>query len=210
MDRVGGRRLRFDGHIAGVGTSEGTRVVVGRWRASPWGPFADVMVEQRDGTRILLAPDEPEAEEIAATYVFDAVHVVPVVVLLDRERRTWHVLAGPLDLTVWIGARTAVGRALRLVPVPLAGLPATATMMGPVARLMVPGVRTHGRARAGREEWYSARDQHAVSALSGRSGERELGELRDVDPPTRFGFSSTPRRPAVTRITTTVAQRTGH
>jgi hypothetical protein len=210
MNPVDARRLRFDGHIVGVGTSEGTRVVVGRWQDTPWGPFADVMVEQRDGTRILLAPHEPVAQEIAATYVFDAVHVVPVVVALDRERRTWRVRAGPLDLTIGIGARTAVGEALRLVPAPLAGLPATATMMGPVARLAVPGVRTHGRARAGREEWYSARDQHAISALSGRWGERDLGELRDVDPPTRFGFSSTPRRPAVTRITTTVEHRTGH
>src|SRR6478735_9977406 len=123
MNRVDARRLRFDGHIAGVGTGEGTRVVVGRGRDSPWGPFADVMVEQRDGMRILLAPDAPVAEEVAATYVFDAVHVVPVVVALDRERRTWHVQAGPLDLTIWIGARTAVGEALRLVPAPLAGLP---------------------------------------------------------------------------------------
>ena len=32
-------RWAFDGHIAGFGTSEGTRVVIGRWLASPLGAF---------------------------------------------------------------------------------------------------------------------------------------------------------------------------
>src|SRR4051794_37547125 len=48
--------LVFDGWIAGVGTREGTRAVLGRWSSSPWGAFADVMVERPDGHRILLAP----------------------------------------------------------------------------------------------------------------------------------------------------------
>ena len=38
-------RHRFDGRIAGVGSGSGVRLVVGRWDAGPWGPFADVMVE---------------------------------------------------------------------------------------------------------------------------------------------------------------------
>jgi hypothetical protein len=31
-----------------------------------------------------------------------------------------------------------------------------------------------------------------------------LGALADVDPPVRFGFGSTPRFPALVRVTTTV------
>ena len=196
---------RFDGHIAGVGTAQGTRLVVGRWRRSPWGSFSDVMVEHPDGTRLLLAPDQRVADEVAATYTFDAVHVVPVVVGADRSSRTWRILAGPLEATLHIGARTPVGHALRLVPGALAGRPATAAALDPVARVVLPGVRTVGSASGGRTEWYAARDQHAVTGVEARWGDDDLGELRDVDPPTRFGFSSTPRRPAVTRITTTVA-----
>jgi len=195
---------RFDGHIAGVGTAQGTRLVVGRWRTSPWGAFSDVMVEQPDGTRLLLAPDQHVADEVAATYVFDAVHVVPVVVGVDRSTRTWRVLAGPLEATLRIGTRTAVGRALRVVPGALATRPATAAALDPVARVVVPGVRTVGSASGGRTEWYAAQDQHAVTAVEARWGDDDLGGLRDVAPPTRFGFSSTPRRPTVTRITTTV------
>ena len=39
-----GRRLTFTGHIAGVGTGAGVRMVIGSWLESPFGRFADVMV----------------------------------------------------------------------------------------------------------------------------------------------------------------------
>jgi hypothetical protein len=32
----------------------------------------------------------------------------------------------------------------------------------------------------------------------------DLGELAPVDPPARFGFSSTPARPSLTRVVSTV------
>jgi hypothetical protein len=37
-----------------------------------------------------------------------------------------------------------------------------------------------------------------------RVRERLAGRLAPVDPPCRFGFSSTPRRPSVTSVVTTV------
>ncbi|WP_369816295.1 hypothetical protein [Cellulomonas sp. Leaf334] len=78
-------RLTFDGHIAGFGTTEGTRIVVGRWRTSALGPFTDVMVERADGLRVLLAPRDDVADLVAGTYAFDAVHVVPVGCRLTRR-----------------------------------------------------------------------------------------------------------------------------
>ena len=49
-------RSRFRGEIAGIGSSSGTRVVVGRWAASPLGSFTDAMVETARGYRVLVAP----------------------------------------------------------------------------------------------------------------------------------------------------------
>ena len=69
------RRLQFGGEIAGLGTTSGVRVVVGRWTTSPYGTFADVMLQQADGWRVLLAPTQEIAEFIASTYVFDEVVV---------------------------------------------------------------------------------------------------------------------------------------
>ena len=50
------RGHRFHGAIAGVGSTSGVRIVVGRWDESPLGTFADVMLAEPDGTRVLLAP----------------------------------------------------------------------------------------------------------------------------------------------------------
>ena len=63
-------RWQFTGHIAGAGTTGGTRLVLGAWDHSPLGPFADVMVAHPDGRRELLAPDDWVADFVSATYVF--------------------------------------------------------------------------------------------------------------------------------------------
>ena len=59
---------RFTGHIAGVGTSGGTRLVLGCWDRTPHGPFADVMVAHPDGRRELLAPDAWVADSNLLTH----------------------------------------------------------------------------------------------------------------------------------------------
>ena len=66
-------------------------------------------------------------------------------------------------------------------------------------------MRTRGTARSGRREWYGATDVRRVATVAGRFEQTDLGRLADVDPPCRFGFSSTPRRPSVTTVVTTVA-----
>ena len=69
---------QFTGRILGLGFDEGTRIVVGRWTRSPYGDLTDVMVERRDGHRILLAPTQEIADTVAALYTFDEAQVVPV------------------------------------------------------------------------------------------------------------------------------------
>ncbi|ADG74704.1 conserved hypothetical protein [Cellulomonas flavigena DSM 20109] len=192
--------VELAGHIAGVGTAQGTRLVVGRWRRSPLGGFADVMVERADGTRVLLAPRDDVAALVTRLYTFDAVHLVDVRVVADRATRTWTVVGGPLHARLTLGARTPLGALLGLVPARLVTARATAGLVDTVAGLVVPGVRTRGRGADGSPEVYVPRDQHAVVALAARWGGEDLGPLRPVDPPVRFGFSSTPANPAVTAI----------
>jgi len=231
--------LRFRGRIAGWGTASGTRVVVGRWDASPFGAFADVMVERPDGERVLLAPSRDVAELVAATYRFDRVVLVPVAVAdeptaatvatrdatdatdaTDVEPETvagaaagrgrlpaWHVAAGPLDAKIAVGPRTPLGRVLRAVPPALATSRYLTALTDPVARVMLRGVRTRGSAGPGRVEHYGATDVHALVAAETTWDGAPLGDLRDVDPPVRFGFGSTPRRPSVTDVVTTIVVR---
>ncbi len=194
-------RERFVGRIAGVGSTSGTRVVVGRWDSTPWGPFADVMVEEASGHRVLLVPDERTRDFVVATYTFDEVVIEPVEVSGASQ---WHVATPSLDVRLRVGGRTVLGRLLRAVPPPIAASPAWCSVIDPVARLALRGVRTRGSAGNGRREWYGATSVHAVTELSGTWRGAPLGELARVDPPCHFGFSSTPARPSVTAVVTTV------
>jgi hypothetical protein len=195
-------RRRFEGQIAGLGSTSGVRVVVGRWEQSPLGSFADVMLERPDGHRILYAPSAAVGDFIADTYVFDEVRTVPVAAAVTNGR--WTVQADDLALSFTTGGRLPLGWLLRAVPRRLAASPAWAGLVDPVARLALRGVRTRGQARSGRREWYGATDLRAVTSLEGSLAGRPLGDLARVHPPARFGFSSTPTRPAVTSVVTTV------
>lgn len=203
MAKNGSTRSRFRGEIVGVGTASGVRIVVGRWRRSPLGDFADVMVETAAGRRILLAPNREVAEFVGVTYSFDEVRIEDVSVD-DGTAGSWAVRTDSLSLEVSFGSRTALGLLLRLVPRRVAESPAWCAVTDPVARVVLRGVRTRGSAGAGRREWYGATDNHAVTAAAGRFDGVELGELRPVLPAPRFGFSSTPTRPSITRVVTTV------
>jgi hypothetical protein len=195
-------RLRFDGEIAAFGTAAGHRIVVGRWPVSPFGPISDVMVERPDGDRLLLAPNHEVAAFIAGTYRFNAIDVTPVEVI--RQPGRLQVVAGSLRSDLTIGKRGWLGLLLRAVPRPVATAPAWAALIDPLTRAVLPGVRTRGGAGSGRREWYGAWDLHPLVSVTVSWQGTDLGPMADVSPPVRFGFGSTPRRPSIVRLTTTV------
>ena len=195
---------RFDGWIAGIGTSTGLRAVVGHWPRSPLGAFTDVMVERADGHRVLLAPSPAVAEYVGATYAFDEVRTGPVRATV--RGLDWRVDAPPLHLEFTVGRRTAVGWLLRAVPRRLATHPRWIAAIDVVARTVLPGVRTRGSAAGGRREFYAALDLHELVAARARWEGADQGAPAPVTPPVRFGFGSTPRGPALTRIVTLVQE----
>jgi hypothetical protein len=195
-------RVRFDGWILGVGTSSGTRVVVGHWPRSPFGPLSDVMVQHPDGHRLLLVPRREVADFITTTYTFDEVTVVPVAVGRP-DPATWTVTAGPLDLRARTGGRPRLGWLLHAVPAWLATAPAWVDLVDLPAR--VAGLRTRGTAGNGRTEWYGVRDLHTVIGLTATWSGTPLGTLAPIRPAVTFGFASVPPIPTLTRVTTTIA-----
>lgn len=181
------------------------RVVVGHWTDTPLGTFSDAMVETATGHRVLLAPHEEARDFIAATYTFDEVRLEPFT--LSSNGSAWSVRSDSLTLGLRLGGRTLLGHALRAVPPRLAESPAWCAVTDPVARVLLRGVRTRGTAGGERREWYGATDTRRIVSAHGTFDGADLGALADVDPPARFGFSSTPRRPSVTRVVTTVETR---
>lgn len=199
-----GSRWTFDGHIAGIGTASGLRAVVGIWQDSPFGSFADVMVQQPSGRRLLLAPTPDVAGFIAATYSFDEVQVVDVAVLLADHSLT--VDAGPLEVRAVTGPRTLLGSALRAVPRRLAVHPRWLAAVNPFAALAAPAARTYGTAGSGRTEFYGVTDLHHVTSAVVRWNGSDAGALAPIRPPVTFGFSSVPPRPSIARVRTTVVE----
>lgn len=195
-------RHRFTGRIAGVGSSSGVRVVVGRWDHSPLGTFADVMLAEPDGTRVLLAPSDAVADFVSTTYRFDRVEIGPVSAQVDAD--TWQVTAPGLELRFATGSRPLLGWLLRLVPRRVATHPAWARLTDPVARVVLRGVRTRGTAGNDRREYYGATDLRRITGVSGTWRGEDLGAVAPVSPEPRFGFGSTPERPSVTSIVTTI------
>ena len=97
--------------------------------------------------------------------------------------------------------------ARRLVPRRLATSTPWATVIDPIARVALRGVRTRGTAGNERREWYGATDLHSLTALRGTYDGVDLGDLAPIDPPVRFGFASVPPRPSVTAVVTTIERR---
>lgn len=195
-------RLRFDGLIAGMGTESGTRLVVGMWARSPFGPIVDAMIETGDGHRVLVAPSAEVAAFIAATYAFDEVRTERTELRLTPHGAT--VTSTSLQLTVQVGPRTAVGWLLSAIPPAVARSPLWCGAIDPFARVLRPGVRTVGTAGGGRREYYCAVDEHALTRVDAAWEGTPLGSLTPVAPPVRFGFGSSPRRPSLVRVTTLI------
>jgi hypothetical protein len=196
----------FAGEICGVGSTLGVRVVVGRWPVSPFGPVADAMVEDPAGRRLFIAQDEALAAYVSSIYSFDDVIVGPVDCERSPDRLRFN--GGPLRLDVTLGRRDLLGWALRAVPHRVATNERWVSFTDLVARGLLRGVRTRGTTPGG-IELYAATDRHRVTAIDASWDGTDLGDLRDVDPPVRFGFSSTPRKPSIVAVTTTVYRTDG-
>ena len=160
--------LKFDGAIAGMGTSSGTRLVVGMWPLSPFGSVTDVMIERADGHRILLAPSQELADFIAATYQFDEVRITPVLRMRDGSK--WMVSTDELALTFEVGGRSALGLLLVALPRRLARARWWATVQDPIARVDAEGCPYPGHRRR-RPARVVLRAGHAADHL----GERPVG-----------------------------------
>ena len=195
-------RAHFTGWIAGFGTDSGHRVVIGHWRTSPYGAVTDVMVEDPAGHRTLYAPTPQLAEFLTAAYGFHDVQVARC-----RARRSgpcWTIQAGPLQIWFAIGRRNLLGWLLRAMPVALARTVWWVGLMDLPARWLLPGVRTRGRTRDGRRQWYGAHDLHPIIAADAALHGLDLGALRAVQPPVGFGFGSVPHRPSLVHLTTMI------
>lgn len=188
MTRRGGDEF-LRGTISAVGAPTGDRFVVGAWRRSPIGPFADVMWARPDDTRVLLASSEEARAYVAGIYDFEETRVVDL--RWEATPTTLRAAGGDLevDLVAGGGARVPVRRPWWF----------TRWVEGPIARAVM-GVETHGHSPHGVEEWYQARAWRWVRRADLRLAGEPLGEFEAPRPPLRVGFSEPPPRASITDV----------
>lgn len=202
MEIMSAETEQFVGHIASLGTTSGVRVVIGMWTESPFGAFTDVMVESLEGTRTLLAPSVAVADYVSAAYAFDIVRTVPLTVSMGEDRLSLD--AGPLTVRAELGESTGVGRVLGAIPRAIGTHPRWLTAINPIAKILIPGVRTAGETKDGRRQYYGVTGARLVTSATISWAGDPLGQLANVRPKVRFGFSSVPKTPQVVDVTTTV------
>ncbi|MEN3346179.1 MAG: hypothetical protein V7635_2755 [Arthrobacter sp.] len=201
------QRWIFNGRIAGIGTGSGLRAVVGLWQQSPFGPCTDAMVQLPSGHRILLAPTAEVGAFISAVYNFDESRVVHLASSHEADQLT--VDAGPLQIRARLGARTGLGAAARLIPRRVAVHPRWLRAVSPLAARILPGVRTAGTAKGGRQEYYGVTDLRRIDSASVSWDGHDVGPLCAIRPAVGFGFSSVPPEPSLARVQTTIEGSAG-
>ena len=195
-------RLALEGTIAAAGFASGDRFVVGVWERGPLGPMNDVMWAGPAGKRTLLAPSDEVARFVGGVYRFDYVQVVNFEVRSDDS--SLEVRAGPLEMRLDAGKPA---RIFTLRPLWLARSPTWVRLEDLVLRPLVGrlvlkgarGVRSYGWTASGVREWYRIYGYRPVVAARAALDGRDLGDLRPLEPPARFGVSEFPRRPALVR-----------
>ncbi|MDX1659557.1 MAG: hypothetical protein R3343_12110 [Nitriliruptorales bacterium] len=198
---------RFEGCIAGARFRSGDQVVVGLWRRSPLGGFADVMWLTPGGERVLLAPGGDIADYVSDLYSFDDVRVAEV-------RSAWdgtmlEVRADPLGLQLEIGEPSWRSRVFELRPRWLRRqrwwIELENRLVGPLGELLLEGadgVRLAGTTRSGRREWYSVDGHRPVVAGKLSVHGRDAGALEAMQPGLGVGISDFPTEPAVVEVVT--------
>jgi hypothetical protein len=203
--REDGERLVFDGRILGASFASGDRIVAGRWHASPFGPFADVMWCRPDGTRLLLAPSERVAAFVGHHYSFDEIERADISV--ERREGAVEVTAGSLGVRLMPRPPGVASRLLRLRPSQVRTSPSWIAfedtvlrpVVGPLFGPNARSIRTRGVTRDGSREWYAIHDFLEADASASVAG-RDLGPVTP-GPPAGFGFSEFPDGAAIVRVT---------
>ena len=150
--------------------------------------MTDLMWATPAGERRLVASTDEVAAFVSAVYGFDRTDVSPLDCHVDDDRLD---LSAP-GLEVELHLRAGPGWRIPF------RRPAwfTRRVEAPVARRLL-GVRVYGVSPSGVREWYRADVYRPVVEARASVGGRDLGGLRPLDPPVRFGFSEPPRRPSM-------------
>ena len=179
----------FKGRVISSGFATGDMVVIGDWKASPHGPFTNLMWAKPDGTRVLIAPSRELGDFVSSLYSFEEV----IVSRMEIERSDKSI-----DVSCDLG-RVSMEWGMT-IPLPFSR-PRwfIANVEALFARLFF-GTKTHGTTRNGLKEWYHVRGLSRMKSVMLDLDGRSSNQMTGMAPSACFGFSSPPRMPLSVRV----------
>jgi uncharacterized membrane protein len=181
----------FKGRITSSGFESGDRIVVGAWNESPFGEFADIMWAKKDGSRILIAPTKEVADYVDAMYSFDEILIQDIEVIQLERSLSVACDSMKLDFEWNRGWPIPFKRSLFFI--------ATVELL--FARIFF-GTQTHGVTKNQRKEWYAIDRVSKLTKASATIGGTNVGDLRPLSEPCKFGFSEAPKKPSSCEVRT--------
>jgi uncharacterized membrane protein len=181
----------FKGRITSSGFESGDRIVVGAWKESPFGEFTDIMWAKKDGSRILIAPTKEVADYVDAMYSFDEIKIQDIEVKQLERALSVTCDSMKLDFEWNKGWPIPFKRSLFFI--------ATVELL--FARIFF-GTQTHGVTKNQRKEWYAIDRVSKLTKASATIGGTNVGDLRPLSEPCKFGFSEAPKKPSSCEVRT--------
>jgi hypothetical protein len=203
---VPNRWIRFDGLIAGAAFDRGDRIVVGCWRSSPFGPFADAMWAQPDGTRVLVAPTGDVLAFVSSQYRFEEHMAASTGARIggDGLRFSGGPLAFEMELEPPGVASALLGLRPRRLRTWLPWISFEDAVLRPLVGPLLggaAGIRTRGVTPGGVAERYAIHDLRMARRVRASVDGVDLGTVIAPREPARFGFSEFPARAGAVRVT---------
>lgn len=149
------------------------------------------MWAKKDGTRVLIAPNQEIADYVTAMYSFDEVLLEEVLTSLDERSIKVNCKTMDLEFSWNRGFPIPFKRSLLFIQ----------TIELFFAKLIF-STRTYGITKDNRKEWYAIdRVSHVKTATAHING-KNAGKFKPMKEPCKFGFSEAPEKPSSCMVRT--------
>ena len=176
----------FEGRITSCGFSSGDRLVIGIWKKSPFGDFADIMWAKSDGTKILIAPNNEIGDYISSMYNFDIIKIEEI----KLEERKNMIKLETEDIHCHFEWNKGIPFIIKKRP--LWFVASIEYLFG----WLIFRTKTYGKTKDGKKEWYVVDRLSKLTLAKAFIGDKNLGEFTDFFPKANFGFSDPPKMPS--------------
>ena len=147
------------------------------------------MWAKKDGTRVLIAPNQEIADYVTAMYSFDEVILEEVSTTMSERSIKVDCNTMELEFSWNRGFPIPFKRSLLFIQ----------TIELFFAKLIF-STRTYGITKDNRKEWYAIDRVSHITSAKANINSQNAGDFKPMREPCKFGFSEAPKNPLLVRL----------